>query len=147
MLKGRPPPSPIGQGRRTSNAASASTGLYLRPPIILSLARPPARSTQSHLPNGGRNRRRRRKRLALLMGYIRSSELQHHRDCSSIQGSAKRQGLGCVNALPGRDQPKGPLTGRLGSFGRNLSALLAAAQAFRFLFRLISTSWLCLAVA
>ena len=40
-----------------------------------------------------------------------------------------------------RDQPKGPLASRLGSFGQNLSAILAAAQEFRFLFQLIST-WL-----
>ena len=33
-----------------------------------------------------------------------------------------------------RDRPKGPLASWLGSFGQNLSALLAAAQAFRFLF-------------
>ena len=34
-----------------------------------------------------------------------------------------------------RERPKGPLAGWLGSFGRNLSALSAAAQAFRYLFR------------
>ena len=37
-----------------------------------------------------------------------------------------------------RERPKGPLAGRLGSFGRNLSALSAAAQAFRYLFRSFS---------
>ena len=42
------------------------------------------------------------------------------------------------------DQPKGLLAGRLGSFVRNLSALSAAAQAFRFLFRLISSVGICL---
>ena len=38
------------------------------------------------------------------------------------------------------ERPKGPLAGRLGSFGRNLSALSAAAQAFRYLFRSFSTA-------
>ena len=38
-----------------------------------------------------------------------------------------------------RERPKGPLAGWLGSFGRNLSALSAAAQAFRYLFRSFST--------
>ena len=44
-----------------------------------------------------------------------------------------------AQCLESSERPKGPLAGRLGSFGRNLSALSAAAQAFRLLFRSFTT--------